>query len=371
MTLFLLDRSPARRFWGTLRRWPAKVLVALCAWAVLATPVALVPGVAARTVTGYAETVLMALILASSLRDVADVERIAGSFFAVVVVYSAVILARFTGRFAGLYFYDGNDFATLAVMAIPLGIHFVTTRRPWPGRLAAAAGFLPLTAAFVQSQSRGGFLALVAVMAFLLLRPSALPGKWRAAVAAGVVLMLGVTATGAFWARMRTTMDPGQDYNVTGEFGRIDVWKRGAGYMAMHPLLGVGPGNFPEAEGRYAAVVREREELDRGTKWSAPHDIYVQVGSELGVPGLLLFIAVLVTGIRAAIRPAPDLDAASAGLGQALGAALLGFAVGGAFLSLAYVDAPYVVYAMAMGRKLVWAPLVGATAWRESAGSVA
>lgn len=346
VVFFFLDRNPERRLWPVLQTRPAKLLLALLAWMVLATPGALVLGVAAHRVVTFAQTVSVVLMMAAAVR-IEDVERLAGAYFGCIAVFGAVILTRFHARFNNLYYYDGNDFGTVAVMAIPLGVYFATTRRPLLHRLVAGAALLALADAFVKTESRGGFIALVVVMAFLLVRSTAIPAWWRIATAAAIALLIAATASGQFWERMKSVTKPDEDYNMTGEYGRIEVWKRGAGYALSHPLLGVGPGNFPSAEGRFSAYVRHMEELDRATKWSAPHDIYVQMGAELGFPGLALFLAVVGSGL-AVSGLSRRLAAAPAGLAQALGAGLLGFAIGGIFLSLAYADALYVLFGLVL-----------------------
>lgn len=134
----------------------------------------------------------------------------------------------------------------------------------------------------------------------------------------------------------------------------MQIWKRGLGYMADHPVLGVGAGNFPVAEGTISPMAR-RAEYGAGVRWGAAHNSLVQVGAELGVPGLLLSVGVIVSALvalrrtaRAALRAgAPDL--AVSGLAQSLMAALVGFMVGGFFLSLGYSDMLFTLVALAVG----------------------
>src|SRR2546426_7538451 len=48
--------------------------------------------------------------------------------------------------------------------------------------------------------------------------------------------------------------------NFTEESGRIEVWRRGVGYMLQSPILGVGPDNFQTAEGRLSPFANRRSE---------------------------------------------------------------------------------------------------------------
>ena len=71
----------------------------------------------------------------------------------------------------------------------------------------------------------------------------------------------------------------------------------------------------------------------------------MQVGAELGIPGLLLFIGLMWSAF-ASLRRVARQGGEDARLAQSLMAALLGFVVGAFFLSLAYTDMLYALVAM-------------------------
>ena len=90
-------------------------------------------------------------------------------------------------------------------------------------------------------------------------------------------------------------------------------------------------------------------------RWGAAHNTYVQVAAELGIPGIMLFLA-LMGGAFAALRRAARWSRRTgrprgpvAKLSQTLMASLVGFAVGAVFLSLAYTDMLYMLLALAAG----------------------
>jgi O-antigen ligase len=250
-----------------------------------------------------------------------------------------------------LYYYDANDFATLAVTAIPLGIYFAFARTRL-FRALSWCGIAALAVGFVWSGSRGGLLALFAVVAYVLVRYSSIPKRWRIGSLAIITLLAVGTASESYWTRMATILSPKDDYNLTGEEGRIQIWRRGMGYMLANPVVGVGAGNFSTAEGTISPLARRRER-GRGVRWAAPHNTYLQVGAELGIPGLVIFggffLAVFTT-LRTVRRRAAGL--ADGGriitLAQSLTAALVGYAVGGFFLSLAYHDMLYALCGIAV-----------------------
>lgn len=354
--LCLLDRAPPRRI-GPLQIRATHYLIALVVWMALSVPGAMWPGGAFATLLDFVKTVLITLVIITAVRSVRDVERLTFVYFAGAVLFAAVVLARTNfelaaeGRMERLYFYDSNDFATYAITAMPLGLFFAASgRRLWL-RGAAWAGIALLAAGFIWTGSRGGFLAFMAVIAYFLLRYTSVKRSWRWSAVAVIGLLVTLVAGDAYWTRINTVLHPTQDYNLTDDQGRVQLWRRGIGYMLDHPVLGVGAGNFPRAEGTISPLVG-RMPRGRSVKWGPPHNSYVQVGAELGVAGLLIFGAMLIHVFRAlgkSLRSGRE----TARLAQSLTASLIGFAVGSFFLTLAYHDMVYMLIALALGLRQV------------------
>src|SRR5208282_4132573 len=100
---------------------------------------------------------------------------------------------------------------------------------------------------------------------------------------------------------------------------------------AQHPLFGVGAGNFQVVSGM----------------WHETHNSYTQMSSEAGLPALILYLMILW---RAFANVGQATQRASAGKeellwARALRASLLGFVVGSAFGSVAYLFFPYFLVA--------------------------
>jgi len=300
----------------------------------------------------------MCLVLAGGLRGDRDVERVILVYFGVTVVYTAMVLSQFqlgadSWRLGRLYYYDSNDLATLIATAMPLGLYFVLARRHPVVRGLAAVGLAVLVVGLVRSGSRGGFVALLAVAAFVLVGFTTIPARARLV---GLVVILGVAGTSAsdrYWSQMQTILHPHQDYNSTSEAGRLKIWERGLGYMVERPVFGVGMLNFAVAEGTISPLAK-LQERGIGVVWLAAHNSFIQVGTELGVPGLLLLVGVIATAFRSLRRVVRHPPRASpsggdvARLAQSLMAALVAFTVGAFFLSLAYSDMLYTLAALAI-----------------------
>ena len=174
-------------------------------------------------------------------------------------------------------------------------------------------------------------------------RFSAIPLRWRLSATALVALVLLAAASDQYWQQMETIASDA-DYNHTAETGRLQIWRRGMGYMVDNPLFGVGPGNFATAEGTLSPIA-ERQQYGIGVRWNAPHNSFVQMGAELGFPGLALYIAIIVSAFRG-LKRAGDFS-------PALSASLVGFVVGSFFLSLAYAEMLYTLIALAVGLRKV------------------
>jgi len=359
IVMYIADhRGPRRLAW--LRAPTTTYVLFFLLWMAFSVPGALYPGRAFTLLTDdFVKTVVLYVLMVGCVRTFRDVERLAFVYFAAVVIFALVVIMRFRvagndWRLANLYFYDANDFATLVVTAMPLGFYLIVSPGKLHRRVIGALGLLPLMVAFVWSGSRGGFLALLAMSAFLLLRYSAVAVKWRTLSAAIVAAALLITASDKYWTQMSTILNGKEDYNRTDEGGRVEIWRRGITYMLTYPVLGVGADNFSVAEGTISPLAF-RQQYGIGLKWTAPHNSYVQAGAELGVPGLLLLLAVIGTTFHA-LRRAGRMQAGSGvkergppQLAQALASSLVGFVVGAFFLSLAYSEMLYALAALAVG----------------------
>ncbi|HYU08069.1 MAG TPA: O-antigen ligase family protein [Gemmatimonadales bacterium] len=360
--LYVLHQPGPRRV-ALLRSPTTTCVLGLLLWGGMSVPGALYQGLAFRAWTDFASPVVMFLVIAGSIRSARDVERFGLVYFGVTVLYTTVVLSRFQldaadWRLGDLYYYDANDFATLIVTAMPFGLYVVLAQRRPLLRLLAVLGLAVLAVGLTRSGSRGGFLALLAVVAFFLLGFTTIRARSRLVGLVVVLAVVFTTASDRYWTQMQTILNPDQDYNVASDEGRLKVWERGLGYLAGRPVLGVGISNFQVAEGTIAPKAKLRER-GLGVRWQAAHNSFIQVGAELGTPGLLLFIALFATAfasLRRVARHARGADPPAADvsrLAQTLMAALVGFVVGAFFLSLAYTDMLYTLAALAVGLRKV------------------
>jgi len=356
---YLIDRREdrrAKRLWVDTTKW----LLVMFVWMILSVPGGINRGYSFDLVFGnFIKTVLMYFVIAGAVRGGRDVERLTAMYLLGAALYAGVVLLRFDvgngddWRLGRLVYYDANDFATFAVTAMPFGLYFAHRARTPLAKGLAMVALAALSAAFVNSGSRGGFLALAATTGFIVLRYTAIAFRARVVALALVGVVVLGTASDKYWEQMGTIVSD-TDYNQTAETGRLQIWRRGVGYMLQNPIFGVGANNFGPAEGILSPLA-ERQQFGIGVRWSAPHNSFVQAGAELGGPGLVLFIGVIASAFVALSRSDLGRGArlgpsqASPDLTQALTASLIAFVVGAFFLSLAYSEILYTLIALGVG----------------------
>lgn len=307
---------------------------------------------------GMLPNVLFLLLVATSVRTIRDVEWFALVNLYGALVYTTVVSLFFRvggdGRLGGLIFYDANDFALVMVCTIPFAVYFLGKGQKRSRRIAALLTMTMILTAMVKSGSRGGFIGLIAVMLYVLLRYRAIPSKVRLAVTiAGIALFLGF-ASDKYWTSMGTILHPQSDYNYKDDVGRVEVWKRGVGYMVHNPIVGVGVAAYPIAEGG-SDLALSLAAQGRGFKWSVAHNSFLETGAELGFPGALVFIAMLVVTGYGLTKLSPRgkwarwISRREMALAQMLIGALVGFSVAGFFVSAEYFAYLYFILGLAVG----------------------
>lgn len=350
--LLALDTGRRRRL-AAARSLPLGLAIVLLAILVIGAPVSIWPGGSiAFLAKDLIPSIAIAVLVAGAARGVRDIEFLITVLLAGAAIFSTYILLTVqvgpTGRLGRLRYYDVNDLALLIVSSMPLAVLML---RRGSGKLRtlfaiACLGIFVVT--LVRSGSRGGFLAFVVVSLYMLLRYRALPARIRAGAVIGGALLLLVAGSSRYWDMMQTMLHPKSDYNLNTYDGRIEIWKRGLGYVGAHPLLGVGADAFPVAEGELSTMARQRRELHLPTKWSVAHDAYIHIAAEGGLLALAAFLGMGVAAFRSLARVnrvarQPGGDPRVAACAQALTGAFIGYAFAQIFISAQYFTFLYVL----------------------------
>jgi O-antigen ligase len=99
--------------------------------------------------------------------------------------------------------------------------------------------------------------------------------------------------------------------------GRTELWIAGLHMIEAHPLAGVGLGRFYELSIDYGRP-QLASVLPADNPHENAHNNFLQVGAEVGLPGLLALVWLLWNGVR--VLRERDLAASPVGLGAACGA---------------------------------------------------
>jgi O-antigen ligase len=165
-----------------------------------------------------------------------------------------------------------------AVFALGVGLR-LRGRRRWAALAVAAVG---LVSVGLFPYARAASVALVAVMGGVVLlglpRRVALP-------TCAAVLGLAVLAVTLNRPLRERFLDSGTE---TGSGSRSALLETGLRALRQHPVTGVGPGRFQAR--RYATADMPEQAREHPGK---SHNQYLSVAAETGVPGALLFVALL------------------------------------------------------------------------------
>lgn len=236
---------------------------------------------------------------------------------------------------------ENNSLALALIMVLPLMRYLqlqASSRRVRLG-LGVAMGLTVM--AVLSSQSRGAFLGVAAMGLFFWLKGA---HKLRWGVMLVVVAVLGLSFMPAeWWERMNTIRSYEVDESA---LGRLNAWQA-AWNIATHRIVG---GGCVVAKAWIYQIYAPNPNLVH-----VAHSIYFQMLGEQGFIGLFLFLGVFVSSwttagrmARAARLSGDPSQRWAAELGSLIQVSLIGYAVTGAFLNLAYFDLPYNLMAMAV-----------------------
>ena len=350
VTVISMGSNPKLVRWP--RSGPVTVLILLTAWMGLTSVFAVYPSESLDNYTNVLKVLVMAVVVGCVTRTK---EQILGlvAVSALSIGFYGVKGGWFTLTTGGAFrvwgppqtvIEDNNELAVALIVTIPL-LYYLTLQvdrfmsLPVLNRLSArwvVRGLyvaMGLTAfAAIGSQSRGALLAMSAMFAVLW-------WKSKAKLQIGLLLLILAPALLMFmpdsWtSRMNTIQTYDQDMSA---LGRLNAWQMAIN-IANSRIFGAGYTN--------ATALIYQMYAPNSDQVIVAHSIYFQVLGQHGWIGLLLFLSFWILTYRTAGR----LVRAAKGrpeylwveqLGAVTMMSLIGFAVGGAFLNLAYWDMPY------------------------------
>jgi O-antigen ligase len=282
------------------------------------------------------------LVIAALVRTERQIFGVMVTVWGLSSVMGLVAIAEFlagAGRAVGVSG-DANFFASLQIVAIPVGAVLASHVRTGAERAVVLAGVGISVGSVFVSLSRGGILALVALTLMLALQPARAFFRTRArkrlflaALGIGAVLLLSASysALSARTSSLFNTADGGS--------GRQNLWLAADTGYRQHPWLGLGYGAFP-------SQANDLMRMTPGVDFSAyrlrpggqpVHNAYLESLVELGPLGLVLFVSMLVLTLRALRRAQATAEERGSpllvGVARALRLSMIGFALTSVLLS--------------------------------------
>lgn len=182
-------------------------------------------------------------------------------------------------------FVNRNDFAALIEMTIafPLGM-FLVGAVPKDKRLLYSIAIVLMGVALLLSGSRGGLVALLAEILFLIFLTIKSKGtkgvllKATTAVLFLVIMIAGAAFVGGETTLTRITEEQGELSVET--TNRLHIWSTSLKIIASNPIFGVGLGAFPQAYTKF-------DTLSGAERVEQAHNDYLQVLTDAGIFGLI------------------------------------------------------------------------------------
>ena len=330
------------------------VFIAFILWMNVTTFFAIYPDLVYDQWNKVMKIMLMTYVTCILIRDKRHIQLLIG-VIVFSLAYYGVKGGIFTLTSGGQYLVWGpghsfiagnNEMALALIMTIPLLYYLQIITKHKLVRYGLVVAMLLCAVAALGSYSRGALLALVAMGGFLWLKSQ---HKVRLALLFILAVPLVLAYLTREWTqRMDTINTYEKDSSVA---GRFNAW--GVAYNLANDRPFVGGGfevTTRELFDRYAADVED------GPR--AAHSIYFQALGEHGYVGLGLYLLLGFLTWRSGawiIRNTKNLKEYqwASSLASMIQVSMIGFATGGAFLSLLYFDVPYYLMAAMIATRVV------------------
>lgn len=324
----------------------ATVALLLLLWAVVMVPFALWPGGSyAQIFNIYIKALIVFWLLGRVVNSEQRLRTVAWTLSLIAIPLSLSAISSFLKggvgnaemthgleRIAGYQSAltgNPNDLALMLNLILPFALGLMMSSRKLSVRIVLAIiAFLDVMAV-IATYSRGGFITLVAIVVtyLLCLSKRARRGMLLAMMAFGLLAVPLVPA--GYWSRLSTITNIEKDQTGSAQ-QRWTEMVYATQIIASHPIIGAGAGMD------YLALNKLN-----GGDWIRVHNVYLEYGVDLGLPGLLLFLLLYYRVLKIA-RTARRIARESPGnevlhrLSEAIWIALIVFGVSAFFQPAAY-----------------------------------
>ena len=235
------------------------------------------------------------------------------------------------------FFEDSGELSVLMLLLFPIAYYFWEVSKSQCSKLEryiCMLCWISPVIVILGASSRGAQVALAVQLCFIFRRHI-----WSLKK----IIVISVMFV-SFWSLMPEEQkvrlyESGGDKSST---QRLLYWSHGWEMIKEHPLSGVGFFNFSKYYEDH-----HREDMLYAVA-QLPHNVFIQVGTDTGFPGLFLYVLIIIYCLReshkiSASQNALEMDKVFA---RGLGIGLVGFIVAGQFVSIAYYPFLWIILPM-------------------------
>ncbi len=283
-----------------------KVLTLFTVWFILCIPMSIWRGGSFQIFTeDWSKSFLAYVLTAGLITTVAQEKK---AFHA--IAYSVGILAclalglhRYdaTGRLSimGTRYGNANELGFALLVGVAF-LGFMYSERMVVKKAAAVLLAVPVLIALAKTGSRSCLLGAGILVLFVFFQASAATRAKLVLVAPVLFVLLLLVVPSNLRERYTTLFSSEQQDNGLAGASKSEIEAAGSTEARMvalrdsivitlrHPFAGVGPGNFPVEQNNMALARGDSRGL-----WRLTHNTYTQLSSEMGIPGLVIYLAFL------------------------------------------------------------------------------
>jgi len=293
------------RFLVLIRHKITVSLIALTFWFILCIPMAMHRGGAFALVMDEWQKFVFTFFLAAGLIwnyfQCRKIIHLIGYSVILMALIALKLNVMEMGRLSlpNTRYSNPNDLAMILLTAIPCLGMMAVRKGNGIRRIIAVLGAVPVLLAIAKTGSRAALVGM-AVMLIVVFFQASMGQKVKLIALMGICSVLLVfIVPQSLRSRFKTIFGSGaqsaeeESEATASAASRKMLLMDSLTLTARHPVFGVGPGLFPVAQDKLA---RERgEEIGN---WHVTHNTYTQVSSESGIPGLVLFLTIIVYALR-------------------------------------------------------------------------
>jgi len=186
------------------------------------------------------------------------------------------------------YFSNANALSQTMCQLVPVALCLIPLARSYAVKafLMGLIGLFLLVMLLMFSR-----IAMISMAMVAMVYCAVSQHKVRNLALVGVVGICCIAAVPGALSRAKTIATYEEDASA---MGRIYLWKAGIRLFMEHPLTGIGVDAFPIAMAEYFPAEGPNWRL----RWMWPHNSYIEALTEMGILGLVTFLALITVSLR-------------------------------------------------------------------------